>query len=99
MSLLKENKNRGLSSPEDEKLVAYVDQQVNRTLANNKNPIEIFLVLGNRIEDITKLVNALSKEELDRYCETYEGFCLFLIFLDELALEISSGRLSIPSYH
>ena len=99
MSLLKDNKNKKLSLPEEEKFVAYIDQQVNKILANNKNPTEIFIVLGDRIEDIKKLVNALSKEELDRYCETYEGFCLFLIFLDELALEISSGKLSVPFYH
>ncbi len=52
--------------------------------------------------DATKvrdLMDSLPQHELDMYCEKYNGFGIFMLFLEELFAEISSGRIHIPTYH
>lgn len=84
---------------ENEQLVIEIDQHVTKSLSNNGTPTDLLLSLATRLHEIRDLMDSLPQHELDLYCEKYNGFCIFMLFLEELFAEISSGRIHIPTYH
>ena len=84
---------------EQERLVMYIDQQVTQILENDGNATEILISLSNHLHEIKKLMDASSTDEMDRYCQQFEGFYLFMTLLEDIASGIANGRISVPTYH
>lgn len=80
-------------------LVIDIDSQVKSSLSHTEDPAAIFISLSPHMSEIQDLLCSLTREELDMYCQQYEGFCFFMAFLESLAVAINNGEIPVPTYH
>ncbi len=52
---------------------------------------ELLMSLPNKMNKIKKLLDYSSKNELDLYCEKYDGFYQYMILLESLASATADG--------
>lgn len=84
---------------EHKDLIIYIDQQVTQILSANGDDVDILIAVSDRMNDLKALMDSTPKEEMDLYCEQYNGFYLFMTLLEDLAEAISTGRVYVPTYH
>lgn len=84
---------------EHEDLVITIDQQVTEVLLNNGDFTDVLISVADRMNDLKALMDSAPEEEMDLYCERYDGFYLFMTILEDLAEDISTGRVSVPTHH
>lgn len=80
-------------------LIIYIDQQVTQVLSSNGDDVDILIAVSDRMNDLKALMNSTPKEEMDLYCERYDGFYLLMTLLEDMAEAISTGRVYVPTYH
>ena len=51
----------------------------------------LLMSLADKIHDIKKVMDALSHDELDQYCEKYDGFYMYMKLLEQLAQGCADG--------
>lgn len=84
---------------EGEQLIIHIDSQVNKILSESIDNAELIFLLTNVMRDLRKLMDSATQDEMEMYCQKYDGFCLFMKLLEELALEICKNRNFSPTYH
>lgn len=91
MSLALEGKN----------LVIYIDTRVNKILSTNDDPMELFMFLGEIAGELSKLMNCLTKKEMEMYQEQYQGFYAFMNFFQDVSLTLAREMTSssASTYH
>jgi hypothetical protein len=85
------------SEPED--LVTYIDKEVTKIISANGDNVDILIAVSDRMNELKTLLDSTPEEEMDMYCERYEGFYLFMAILEDLAEDISTGRVSVSTHH
>lgn len=80
-------------------LIIYIDQQVTQILSANGDDVDILIAVSDRMNDLKALMDSTPKEEMDLYCEQYNGFYLFMTLLEDLAGAIEGGIIYAPTYH
>lgn len=88
-----------LSAESREQLVIEIDQQVEDILSKDGEDTDLLLSFVDRIDEIYYLMDETPTDEFDRYCEEYEGFCVLIVFLEELASAIHGGSIGFSSFH
>jgi hypothetical protein len=73
-------------------LIIYIDQQVTQILSANGDDVDILIAVSDRMNDLKALMDSTPKEEMDLYCEQYNGFYLFMTLLEDMAEAISTGK-------
>ena len=81
---------------EHEKLIIYIDEQANKILSKDGDNVELLISLADIMDDFGKVLKASTQGDLDIYAQRYDGFYCFMKVLEELALGLSQGRISVP---
>ena len=51
----------------------------------------LLMSLADKIHDIKNIMDASSHDELDQYCEKYDGFYMYMKLLEQLAQGCADG--------
>ena len=84
---------------EREHIVIEIDQRITEIISNNGDYAEVLISLSDRMDEIKRLMDSAPEEEMDMYCEKYDGFYLFMTLLEDMASAISEGKISVSTYH
>lgn len=80
-------------------LVIYIDQHVKQELVNTENPASILMTLAFHMNDIREILDQFQENELETYCQKYEGFHFFITLLEKIMSAMPSEKVSVPTYH
>jgi len=72
------------------KLISFIDKKVKNILADGGNEISVMISLLDEMPKIKILINSATREELEKYCDSHEGFYLFMKILEDTAAAIAS---------
>lgn len=81
-------------STEHEKLIIYIDQQVQKILKKDGDIKEIFISLSNIMNDLKKVIDKNTRADLDIYGKKYIGFYCFMVLLGKIASDLSKEKTS-----
>lgn len=81
---------------ENEELVSSIDEQVNKVLSEGGDVIVLLTSFAERMNDVWKIMHTTTEDELNLYCQRYKGFYYLMKVLEEMALGISEGKISVP---
>ena len=74
-------------------LITQLDLQVNKILSTGGGDEELLMLLAEVMDDDLKSILASSNnEELDEYCEEYQGFYHLMKLLEQMALFTSRRK-------
>ena len=74
----------------------HIDQQVNEMISRSENDVKILMSLADAMNDLKKILDSTVKNELNQYCQKYDGFYHFMKILEGLATGISDGSIPVP---
>ncbi len=86
-----------LSLKEKQKqLIIDIDKRANRILKNGGSDEELLTSLYDVMGDLKEIIDLSAKNELDAYCQKYDGFYRYMKLLENLAAGITNGTISVP---
>jgi hypothetical protein len=77
-------------------LIVDIDQRVNRILKNGGGDEELLTSLFDVMSDLKEIITSAAKNNLDAYCQKYDGFYHYMKLLEKLAAGISNGTIAVP---
>ena len=77
-------------------LISFIDQKVKSILIDGGNEISIMIELLDEMPKIKTVIDSAAKEELNKYCNSYEGFYRYMKILEDTANAIASGSIQVP---
>lgn len=84
-------------SAEQIDLIFSIDQKVRNIISNGGNEISIMIELLDEMPRIkTLIIDSADKEEIDKYCDSHEGFYQYMKILENTANAIADGRIQVP---
>ena len=84
-------------SAEQIDLIFFIDQKVRNIISNGGNEISIMIELLDEMPRIkTLIIDSADKEEIDKYCDSHEGFYQYMKILENTANAIADGRIQVP---
>ena len=60
--------------PEQINLISLIDQKVKDILSSGGNEISVMISLLEEMSQIKTIIDSADKEELNKYCDSYDGF-------------------------
>lgn len=79
-----------------EDLVNSIDEQVNKVFLDGGDVVVLLASFAERMNDVWEIMHTTTEDELNSYCQRYKGFYYLMKVLEELALDISEGKISVP---
>jgi hypothetical protein len=84
-------------SAEQIDLIFFIDQKVRNIISNGGNEISIMISMLDEMPRIkTLIIDSADKEEIDKYCDSHEGFYKYMKILENTANAIADGRIQVP---
>jgi len=59
---------------------------------------KLLVSLYDIMDDVKKIMDSASRQEMDLYCEEYDGFYCVMKLLESLAAGIADGRIPVPKF-
>ena len=84
-------------STEQIDFISFIDKKVTDILSNGGNEISIILSMVDEMPQFKNLINSTDKKELDKYCDSHEGFYQYMNILENMASAIASSNLKKTS--
>ena len=84
-------------STEQIDFISFIDKKVTDILSNGGNEISIILSIVDEMPQFKNLINSTDKKELDKYCDSHEGFYQYMKILENMASAIASSNLKKTS--
>jgi len=84
-------------STEQIDFISFIDKKVTDILSNGGNEISIILSMVDEMPQFKNLINSTDKKELDKYCDSHEGFYQYMKILENMASAIASSNLKKTS--
>lgn len=81
---------------DQEDLVRSIDEQVNKVLSEGGDVIVLLTSFAERMNDVWKVMHATTEDDLNAYCQRYKGFYYLMKVLEDMALGISEGKITVP---
>ena len=81
--------------PEQIKLISLIDQKVKDILSSGGNEISVMISLLEEMPQIKTIIDSADKEELNKYCDSYEGFYRYMKILENTAGAIANGSIKV----
>lgn len=79
-------------------IVKTIDQKVSKAVSNRnsqeQNDTAVLKVVQDHIHDFKTIMDGTSQDELNKFCEQYEGFYLFANFMERFAGATARGAFS-----
>ena len=77
-------------------LISFIDQKVKDILSSGGDEIAVMISLLDEMPRIKTIINFANKEELNKYCDSHEGFYKYMKILENTASAIASGSIKVP---
>lgn len=77
-------------------LIIFIDQKVKDILSSGGNEISVMISLLDEMPQIKTIIDSVCKEELNKYCDSHDGFYRYMKILENTASAIASGSIKIP---
>lgn len=82
-------------SVEQINLISFIDQKVKSILSNGGNEISIMISLLDEMPQIKTIIDSTAKEELNKYCDSHEGFYQYMKILEDTTSAIASSNIKV----
>ena len=82
--------------PEQINLISFIDQKVKDILSSGGNEISVMISLLDEMPRVKTIVDSADKEELNKYCDSNDGFYQYMKILENTASAIASGSIKVP---
>ena len=77
-------------------LIIFIDQKVKDILSSGGNEISVMISLLDEMPQVKTIIDSVYKEELNKYCDSHDGFYRYMKILENTASAIASGSIKIP---
>ena len=81
--------------PEQINLISLIDQKVKDILSSGGNEISVMISLLEEMSQIKTIIDYADKEELNKYCDSYDGFYRYMKILENTAGAIANGSIKV----
>jgi hypothetical protein len=81
--------------PEQINLISLIDQKVKDILSSGGNEISVIISLLEEMSQIKTIIDSADKEELNKYCDSYDGFYRYMKILENTAGAIANGSIKV----
>ena len=75
---------------EQQKFIITLDRQA-KDIVRTSGQEGLLMSLTDKIHDLKKIMDASSHDELNQYCEKYDGFYMYMKLLEQLAQGCADG--------
>ena len=82
--------------PEQINLISFIDQKVKDILSSGGNEISVMISLLDEMPRVKAIIDSADKEELNKYCDSHDGFYQYMKILENTASSIASGSIKVP---
>jgi hypothetical protein len=82
--------------PEQINLISFIDQKVKDILSSGGNEISVMISLLDEMPRVKTIIDSTDKEELNKYCDSNDGFYQYMKILENTASAIASGSIKVP---
>ena len=82
--------------PEQINLISFIDQKVKDILSSGGNEISVMISLLDEMPRVKTIIGSADKEELNKYCDSHDGFYQYMKILENTASAIASGSIKVP---
>jgi hypothetical protein len=82
--------------PEQINLISFIDQKVKDILSSGRNEISVMISLLDEMPRVKTIIDSADKEELNKYCDSHDGFYQYMKILENTASAIASGSIKVP---
>jgi len=82
--------------PEQINLISFIDQKVKDILSSGGNEISVMISLLDEMPRVKTIIDSTDKEELNKYCDSHDGFYQYMKILENTASAIASGSIKVP---
>jgi len=82
--------------PEQINLISFIDQKVKDILSSGGNEISVMISLLDEMPRVKTIIDSADKEELNKYCDSHDGFYQYMKILENTASAIASGSIKVP---
>ena len=82
--------------PEQINLISFIDQNVKDILSSGGNEISVMISLLDEMPRVKTIIDSADKEELNKYCDSHDGFYQYMKILENTASAIASGSIKVP---
>ena len=83
-------------SSEQINLISSIDQKVKSILSSGGNEASVMVALLDKMLQIKTMIGSANREELDKYCDSHEGFYQYMKILENTARAIANGNIKVP---
>jgi hypothetical protein len=73
-----------------------IDQKVKDILSSGGNEISVMISLLDEMPRVKTIIDSADKEELNKYCDSHDGFYQYMKILENTASAIASGSIKVP---
>ena len=82
---------------EREQFIADINARVNKILSKGGGDEELLMSLPKFMtSDLKIIISSSAGNEMDVYCQKYDGFYRLMKLMEDFAREISNGNISVP---
>jgi len=74
----------------------FIDQKVKDILSSGGNEISVMISLLDEMPRVKTIIDSADKEELNKYCDSHDGFYQYMKILENTASAIASGSIKVP---
>jgi len=85
-----------MTSADIELIVEGIHDYANDILRNGGEDEELLISLYDVMGEIRKVIDGATHQDLDSYCQKYNGFYRYMRLLEQLAEGIADGTISVP---
>ena len=82
--------------PEQINLISFIDQKVKDIISSGGNEISVMISLLDEMPRVKTIIDSADKEELNKYCDSHDGFYRYMKILENTASAIASGSIKVP---
>lgn len=79
-------------STEQINLISSIDQKVKNILSSGGNKASVMVALLDEMPKIKIIIGSANQEELNKYCDSPEGFYQYMKILEDTARAIANGK-------
>jgi hypothetical protein len=83
-------------STEQINLISFIDQKVKNILSDGGDEISVMISLLDEMPKTKTIISSATEEEMNKYCNTHEGFYQYMKILENTATAIASGKIKVP---
>jgi len=78
------------------RLAVSIDKYVKQTIKNGGDDEDLLVSMHEYMGTFKQLLDSSTRQEMDEFCQRYDGFYHFAFLLEQLAEGIANGTIPVP---